>query len=201
MNILRPGLLVVPFVMLFVPAPLPAEETPPLIGVCVVCHGEDGAGVGYEDVPIIAGIPATHIEEALYAYQDRARQCVKEPEMCESVDQLTEDQIAEAADYYAAKKRVASGEPYNDYLATAGKQLHERHCARCHVEPDDEDVENALGIPLHGQKSAYLRYALQAYRNGERLTLIPQMAEKLALIDDDSVEALINYYASYEPEP
>ncbi len=60
-------------------------------------------------------------------------------------------------------------------------------------------MENALGIPLHGQRIKYLEFALQAYLDGDRLSLIPLMAEKIALLDDDDVEALIHYYASYRP--
>ncbi len=43
----------------------------------------------------------------------------------------------------------------------------------------------------------YLELAIKAYFDGSRLSLIPQMAEKLALLDEDDVEALIHYYASY----
>lgn len=183
----------------FVAVESPAQEqAPDVVRICTVCHGEDGSGVGFEDVPIVAGTPAAHIEEALYAYLDGARICVSEPMMCDSLDTLTEEEIAEAADYYAAMPRIWSEEPYNKHLATAGEKLHKQYCARCHVLPEDEDVEDALGIPLHGQRAAYLRLAFDSYANGNRLTLVPQMAEAMAKIDEDDFEALINYYASYK---
>ena len=56
---------------------------------------------------------------------------------------------------------------------------------------------DALGIPLHGQRSVYLRYALQSYQDGRRENLLDAMAEKLKLVDSDGIEALVNYYASY----
>lgn len=175
------------------------DELTTVIGLCSVCHGEDGSAADFPDVPIIAGTPAAHLEEALFAYQDEARQCKNEPVMCEAANQLSEEQVAAVARYYAAKPRIASGEPYNKYLAEAGERLHNEHCGRCHVLPTDKDVEFALGIPLHGQKSAYLRYAFESYTNGNRLTLIPQMATAMAAIDPDDFEALVNYYASYAP--
>jgi len=170
-----------------------------VVAICVVCHGKDGTAPRSDDVPIIAGIPASHIEEAIFAYQDEARRCLLDPVMCEAVQGLSEEQVAEAADYFSSLPRKNSGEEYNRHLAEAGKRLHEQHCARCHVLPTDAGVGDALGIPLHGQKAAYLKYAFESYRNGNRLTLIPQMAEKMALVDDDDVEALVNYYASYSP--
>lgn len=176
-----------------------AEKTSTVVEICIVCHGMDGSGVGFDDVPIIAGTPATHIEEAVYAYQDETRRCVQEPAMCVAVERLSEAEVAEAADHYAAMPRVASGEDFNKHLAAAGEKLHTAHCSDCHLRPEDKNVEKALGIPLHGQRTKYLRLALDAYLDGNRLSLIPLMAERLAVLDQDDIEALIHYYASYRP--
>ena len=54
-----------------------------VVGICVVCHGEDGSAPEFADVPIIAGTPAEHIEEAIYSYQvardaaSMSRRCVR----------------------------------------------------------------------------------------------------------------------------
>jgi len=53
--------------------------------------------------------------------------------------------------------RISSGEEFNARLAQVGELIHEEHCAICHVPPSHEDAESALGIPLHGQRAAYLR--------------------------------------------
>ena len=91
-----------------------AQEESTVVGICIVCHGVDGTAPDFKDVPIIAGTPATHIEEAIYSYQDGARRCIDEPAMCEAVFRLSEDEVAEAADYFANKKRVMSGEAFSD---------------------------------------------------------------------------------------
>ena len=188
------------FLLCSSPHELRAQEAiSTVIAICAVCHGEDGSGVGFADVPIIAGTPAPHLEEAIYSYIDGARQCSKEPAMCAAVNALSDEEIVGAAAYFAAKPRIASGEPYNKYLAAAGEKLHQEHCVTCHLLPDDPDAKFVPGIPLHGQKSAYLRYAFDAYASGDRLTLIPEMAEAMDEIDSDDFEALVNYYASYAP--
>ncbi len=178
---------------------LAQDEEAAVIGICVVCHGEDGSAPNFDDVPIIAGTPATHIEEAIYSYQDGARRCIDEPAMCEAVFPLTDKEVGIAADYFAAQKRVMSGEPYIDRLAMKGRRLHRDHCIQCHARPEEQRAQEALGIPLHGQRSAYLRYAFARYYSGDRRTLVPEMAEKLALLTEDDIEALINFYASYSP--
>lgn len=172
-------------------------EAPAIVAACKSCHAEDGSGVGIHFVPIITGIPAAHIEEALYAYKDGARQCMTEPVMCETAALLTDEDIADLAEYFSQLERPSLNVPYDESLAERGEQLHDMHCARCHVPPDDPDVADALGYPLHGQHPAYLRYALQAYIDGTREHLLEQMKEKMDLLEDGDVEALVNYYASY----
>ena len=169
------------------------------IEVCAACHGEDGSGVGYDYVPIIAGTPAAHLEEALFAYKDGARNCVGVPVMCEAVEPLSDDEIIEMAEYYAAMPRLSSNEDFDRQLAAVGKLLHDDLCGQCHVLPTDDNVEAALGIPLNGQKSAYLRLALGAYLSGDRETLVPIMADRLRELDQGKIDALIHYYASWSP--
>lgn len=176
-----------------------ARSEPAMIEVCAACHGEDGSGAGYPYVPIIAGTPAAHLEEALYAYQDGARRCVGVPVMCDTVEFLSGDDIVELAEYYSAMPRISSEEKFDKRLAGVGKLVHDELCAQCHVLPDDENVEDALGIPLNGQRSAYLRLALGAYLTGDRQTLVPVMADKLKELDPAKIQALVNYYASYAP--
>ncbi len=170
---------------------------PELLAVCAACHGEDGNKVSNQYAPVIAAIPAQHFEEAVYAYQDGARKCRDEPAMCSTVEALTQEQVIALADYYSAKQRVASNDMFDPELATFGEVLHGEHCARCHVLPDDDDADEALGIPLNGQRSAYLRYATYAYLRGGRATLAPAMAAKLVELTENEIEALIHYYASY----
>lgn len=176
-----------------------AQAEPAQIEVCAACHGEDGSGAGFDYVPIIAGTPAAHLEEALYAYQDGARRCVGVPVMCEAAAALSEADIAELAEHYSMMSRISSGEPFDARLAQVGELIHQEHCAKCHVRPDDDDAEYSIGIPLHGQRSAYLRLALGAYFSGDRETLVPIMAEELEELDANKIEALVNYYASYRP--
>jgi len=176
-----------------------AHADPEKLPVCVGCHGADGSGVGMDNVPIIAGTPAPHLEEALYAYQDGARHCTGDPAMCAMAATLSESEIMELAEYFSSMSRISSGEAFDETLAKAGELVHEEHCAVCHLQPDDEESEEALGIPLHGQRSAYLKAALEAYLSGDRDTLVPAMATKLSQLDAGQIEALINYYASYRP--
>lgn len=174
-----------------------AQAVPAIVEACKSCHAEDGAGVGKANIPVIAGMPAVHIEEALYAYKDGARQCVEEPVMCDTADLLSDENIADLAEHYGSLPRNSLEEKFDVELAAIGEKVHRKLCARCHLPPDDPDVEDMLGPPLHGQKSEYLSYAIKAYLDGTRENLLPEMEEKIELLDAGDVAVLVNYYASY----
>ncbi|MBT8088813.1 MAG: hypothetical protein KJO01_01260, partial [Gammaproteobacteria bacterium] len=153
-----------------------AEAAPALTTGCADCHGVDGLAAENLDAPVIAGMPAVHLEEAVYAYRDGARQCRYEPLMCETVKHTSDERIADLAEHYASQPRKSSKEAYNRKLATEGEKIHARLCSGCHLPPDDPAVADALGIPLHGQRGVYLRYALKSYRDGRRENLLDAMA-------------------------
>ncbi len=179
--------------------PALAAARPDAVDACVECHGADGMGKGDPMVPVLAGIPAGHIEEAIFAYVDGARRCVREPRMCETVAELDEDTVFEIANYYGAKERQALEQSYDEELASQGAALHRSHCGACHARPDSDDAQWAVGIPLHGQRREYLRFAIEAYLAGDREALLPAMAHELDELEPGDIGALVNYYASYRP--
>jgi cytochrome subunit of sulfide dehydrogenase len=186
---------VVMLAALLMSMPVPGAE--PWLEKCFDCHGADGMGKADPMYPVIAGIPAAHIEEAIYAYIDGARQCIREPRMCETVAALTESEVSAAAGYFSGLMREYNLEDFDAELAAKGAILHERHCGACHVPPHDEDVGYAIGIPLHGQRPDYIRYAIGAYFGGKREPLLDTMAHEIQQLDSDDFDALVNYYSSY----
>lgn len=183
------------FLLSVLTAPLLAAE--PALDECFSCHGADGMGKADPMIPVIAGIPAAHIEEAIYAYVDGARQCVREPRMCETVAALSNAEVSAVAEYFAGLVRTYNLEDFDAELAARGAVLHERHCGACHVPPHDEDVAYAIGIPLHGQRPDYIRYAIGAYFGGKREPLLDTMAHEIQQLDQGDFDALVNYYSSY----
>jgi len=179
-------------VLLFLCGPVWADVSG-MLKICSNCHGEDGRGVE-SDIPIIAGIPAVVQEDALYAYLDGDRQCGYKPMMCKAASRMTEEQIVELAAHFAAMPYAAAGEEFDATLAEAGKAIHLANCAICHGKDDPGDAEASI---LHGQRKDYLRYALQQYSAGER-TQLPAMEKKTKLLSSDDIEALLNYYASFQ---
>ena len=186
----------VPFVSLLLVS-LPALAASLSLDACIDCHGVDGMGKSDPTYPVIAGMPSGHIEEAIFAYIDGARRCVMEPRMCETVAPLSDEQVAVAAKYFSSQVRGPTHEPFDTGLAAKGAELHERHCASCHVPPHDEDAEHAIGSPLNGQRGDYIRFAIVAYLRGDRDPLLETMAHELHQLEPGDLEALVNFYSSY----
>lgn len=158
---------------------------------CVECHGDDGASDDSQ-YPHIAGIPAEIQADALRAYRDGKRHCGPVPEMCEVADSLSEEEIVELADYYAAKPFTPADQEFDPELAAQGALIHEDYCEICHGS-GPEDSDNSI---LHGQWAGYLRYSLGQYGSGARKQP-PSMRRQTEKLTETDVDALVNYYASY----
>lgn len=182
-----------------------AQDVTSLAGNCDACHGD--SGVSQRDaVPSIAGLPQFSHADALYLYRDGERPCLDyaylpdagdkaDTNMCEVVKALDDDAIEAIADHYAAMPFTVAAQAFDAGLATAGEAVHEQHCDRCHSDggsnPDDE-----AGI-LAGQWMGYMRASFEQYASGERWQ-DEKMQEKMELLSEGDIEALLNYYASQQ---
>jgi len=162
-----------------------------LLGKCTICHGD--RGVSDESAyPSIAGLPARLQMDALHAYRDGTRDCGPVTRMCKIVVGMTDQQIKELAEHFAAFPFKRAQQPFKAGLVEQGRQLHEDYCAVCHGE-NPADAEKSI---LHGQWADYLRYALSQYRSGHRKQP-PSMRRQTEKLSDQDIEAIVNFYASY----
>lgn len=172
---------------------------------CDDCHGKDGVSE-WSDVPTIAGISAYAHSDALFIFLDRARPCVsseyrrgdtsrEETDMCETVDDLTEDEIEEIGEYYAAKPFVPTKQEFDATKAAAGKKIHDKECEKCHIDGGTNPEEDAS--ILAGQWTEYLQQSFDAYMSGDR-DQPKKMKEKMDPLSAEDISALLHYYASQQ---
>ncbi|MDJ0939522.1 MAG: hypothetical protein QNJ00_07135 [Woeseiaceae bacterium] len=182
-----------------------ASELETLIRECNDCHGNDGVSQ-WDDMPTIAGIDAFVHSEALYIYRDEARPCAmstfrqgdtSRPEvtMCEVSAELSDDQIEELAEHYAALPFVPAKQEFDADKAAAGKVIHDRDCERCHSD-GGSNAEDEASI-LAGQWMGYMRTTFNEYRAEER-EQPGKMKQVMDALSADDEEALLHYYASQQ---
>ena len=202
MKILRISLLVS---MTFLCGNLLSADTPDFINDCMDCHGKNGVSVE-PDVPSIAGISATFIEETFAAYQYDMRNAVESKyrlgdtsraptDMKKIAKKLSEDQIIEAANYFAAKPFVAAKQDFDKSLVTKGEKVHIRKCEKCH-QNGGSGVEEDAAI-LAGQWTPYLRNAIKHIVDESR-DVDMEMTKKVEKLTDAEWDALLSFYASQQ---
>ena len=180
-------------------------ELDAIIKDCNDCHGDDGVSQ-WDDMPTIAGIDAFVHSEALYVYRDRARPCAtteyrqgdtsRAPtNMCDAVQELSDEQIEAIAEHYAALPFVPAEQPFDAALAGQGQAIHDKACARCHSD-GGSNPEDEASI-LAGQWMGYMRTTFAEYASGEREQPIA-MKRTMDPLTEEEVEALLHYYASQQ---
>lgn len=180
-------------------------ELDAIIKDCNDCHGDDGVSQ-WDDMPTIAGIDAFVHSEALYVYRDRARPCAtteyrqgdtsRAPtNMCDAVQDLSDEQIEAIAEHYAVLPFVPAEQPFDAALADQGQAIHDKACARCHSD-GGSNPEDEASI-LAGQWMGYMRTTFAEYASGEREQPIA-MKRTMDPLTAEEVEALLHYYASQQ---
>jgi len=140
-------------------------STPDFISECMDCHGLKGVSLE-SDMPTIAGISATFIEETFAAYKYDMRNTVESKyrlgdtsrpatDMKKIANKLTEEQVIEAAEYFSKLPFVAAKQDFDADLAKKGEKIHIRKCEKCH-ENGGSGAEEDAAI-LAGQWMPYLR--------------------------------------------
>jgi sulfide dehydrogenase cytochrome subunit len=164
---------------------------PALLQKCTICHGDEGIS-DEAAYPSIAGLPVKLQIDAMEAYKKGTRDCGAVPYMCNVTKDLSDEQIKELAEHFAAFPFKPANQPFDAALVEKGRQLHEDYCEVCH----GDSPANAEKSVLHGQWSEYLRYALTQYRGGHRKQP-PSMRRQTEKLSDADIDALISFYASY----
>lgn len=166
--------------------------------VCAACHGADGNSVN-PAWPSLAGQNAAYTVAQLKAFKSGARE---NPMMSPMAANLSEDDMREIADYYAAQS--VKVQPIAADQIAAGETLYrggdaERGIPACMACHGPAGVGNlAAGYPaLRGQHPEYTVATLKAYRDGGRPAgqagMMSTIAGKLSEAD---MQALARYVSA-----
>jgi sulfide dehydrogenase cytochrome subunit len=166
-----------------------AEDVHTLMRTCAACHTPNGNPPS-SDIPIIAGQPFTVINDALLLFAAAERPCMA---MCGIAAELSPHEKEALADYLEEQTFVPAKQEFDPSLAALGAKLHaDKGCETCHSQGGRNG--NGMAPILAGQRTPYLRNALQQIKVGTRSgpTVMNQAVRSLS---DDEIEALLNYYA------
>jgi len=166
-----------------------------LANTCAGCHGTNGSSAGPAS-PTIAGISVDYFIETMEAYQKAERPSTI---MSRIAKGYTKEEVELMAKFFAKQKFVRQPQKHNAKLAKKGKKLHKKYCEKCH-EDGGTSSEDDAGI-LAGQWQPYVRFSMADFTSGNR-PMEKKMKKKMKSLQDEhgdaGIDALINFYSSYE---
>jgi len=168
-----------------------AADVNKLVESCAACHGKGGASPEAA-FPNVGGYSAAYMTGALTLYKNKERPSQL---MFQAVKDLSDADIKQIAEYFAEQKFVRASQKFDPVLAKKGQEIHEQSCERCHSE-NGSVAGNDAGI-LAGQKMTYLAEQLKLFSEGKR-PIPKKMKPKLEQLDKAGIDALINYYGSFQ---
>ena len=224
--------------LLFARASTPASQSPPpivesgrrpAVGACGDCHPVNGAG--RPGMSTLAGLPREYIAHQIADFQKRFRTSsdARLRAMVYVSAALTEDEIAEASEFYASIKptpwirvveagakarrneriyEVADGKTYVAYVPAGSLARGERlvnagasgRTVRC-ANCHGDELRGTASVPgIAGRSPSYLARQLNDMRSRSRHgSGSDRMMGTIARIDDDDVVAMAAYLASMAP--
>ena len=186
-------------------APAGAKSVEAKVAMCIGCHGIKGYQASFPEVyrvPMISGQSAKYIVAALTAYKQGDR---KHPTMRGIADSLSEQDINDVANYYAASGADASHQladkPNREPNAQVAALLNKAACASCHGANFSKPID--VYPKIGGQHKDYLFAALRAYKTENNPTTGRNNAVMGAIAKQFSnaeLKVLAKYMASLEGE-
>lgn len=168
------------------PAPDPARGEQ-LAQVCATCHVANSPQVD-PPAPRLSRQRQSYVFFALLAYRDGTRQS---DIMSPFIAGMSNQDLRDIAAYVSGEMHNVPPRARTDMAAY---DFTLRECIWCHGETGIGEFEN---MPvLAGQDPAYLRLALQEYRDGTRIN--PTMNAVAQELDPAMDEQIADYYAAHE---
>lgn len=164
-------------------------STEMLASACAGCHGTGGASAG-PSMPSLGGQSKVAIVEAMKGFKSGDRPSTVMGRLAKA---YSDADFEAMADYFSKQKAFPNSGSANAAKAARGAELHEKHCARCHVEDGKEIKDNSPIVA--GQWVKYLEIQIQDYLSGKR-KMFDRKEEKMKALKPDELEAIAHYYAS-----
>lgn len=172
--------------------------------MCAGCHGAQGISAN-PDWPSLAGQHAPYLAKQLREYQNATTR--NAAIMTPMVMQLSPDDIAEIATYYASLPRPEGKTP--EKFQARGEELYRRGdfdkhitaCIACHGPTGTGNAQ--AGFPaLAGQQPGYTVLQLTAFQNKSRSNdLNSIMRDISSRMNHDDMEAVAYYLAGLTEQP
>ena len=160
-----------------------------LSNACAGCHGTNGASAG-PSMPALAGQSKISIVESMKGFKSGERPATVMGRLAKGYSDADFEAMGE---FFSKQKPFATTQTVDKAKVAKGAELHDKNCARCHVENGKEIKDNSP--IMAGQWVKYLQIQMDDYHSGKR-KMFDRKAEKMKPLSKDDLEAIAHFYAS-----
>lgn len=160
-----------------------------LSNACAGCHGTNGASAG-PSMPALAGQSKISIVESMKGFKSGERPATVMGRLAKGYSDADFEAMGE---FFSKQKPFAATQTLDKAKVAKGAELHDKNCARCHVENGKEIKDNSP--IMAGQWVKYLQIQMDDYHSGKR-KMFDRKAEKMKPLSKDDLEAIAHFYAS-----
>lgn len=167
-----------------------APPTPAMLSnACAGCHGTHGESAG-PSMPALAGQSKLAIVESMKGFKSGERPATVMGRLAKAYSDAEFEAMGE---FFSKQKPYATNQSLDRAKVAKGAELHEKNCARCHVENGKEIKDNSP--IMAGQWVKYLEIQMDDYHSGKR-KMFDRKAEKMKPLSKSDLEAIAHFYAS-----
>jgi sulfide dehydrogenase cytochrome subunit len=178
--------------MLLGTAQLPAAPTATMLAdTCAGCHGTDGASAG-PATPSIAGNSEVYMVDTMMAFKSGERPSTVMGRIAKG---YSEEEFKLMGSYFAKQPIAITSQKLDASKVAAGGKLFGKNCEKCH-DKNGGLADDDSGI-LASQWLPYLQYSMVDFKAGSR-EMAKKMKKKVDKLNDDELEALLQYFASQQ---
>ena len=161
--------------------------------LCLLCHKLANANAPMALMPLLEAQPARYVYLQTKAYKEKRR---PGPVMQTNVASLSDRDMRDIADYFAAQKPLRASYQLDPAKTAAGRtKAEELKCATCHLPSFVGKGE----VPrLAGQTPGYLNAQLEAFQAGKHPHGTGQGTAPAVKLSEQEVEGLAHFLASSE---
>ncbi|MCX7174191.1 MAG: c-type cytochrome [Proteobacteria bacterium] len=190
MKIRKDGWVVAAGLMALSAASLAAPPTAAMLSnACAGCHGTLGASAG-PSMPSLAGQSKVSIVESMNGFKSGARPSTIMGRLAKGYSDAEIDAMGE---FFSKQKPVMPVQTLDPAKIAKGQAIHEKSCARCHVEDGKEPKDNSPIVASQWLK--YLQVQMDDYASGKR-KMLDNKAEKMKPLSRDDLDAVAHFYSS-----
>lgn len=167
--------------------------TPPtaamLSNACAGCHGTQGVSAG-PSMPSLAGQSKISMVESMKGFKSGERPSSVMGRLAKGYSDAEIDAMGE---FFSRQKPVTPMQSPDKAKIAKGQAVHEKSCARCHVEDGKEPKDKSPIVASQWLK--YLQIQMDDYASGKR-KMFDEKAEKMKPLSREDLDAVAHFYSS-----